>query len=152
MAHFLSERGLELSHEKTSITQIEGGFDFLSLLTSVPALLAMLGSALGGAVVLFIRRRRDGSDSETLTTNADSSSSKKRAAVAAPKHEEAETAASKPFKHTAGDRPWEPVRADRNSDIERLASGCSTDGVRRTGNPYQEDSLRRLSLVSWRIG
>jgi RNA-directed DNA polymerase len=29
VAHFLSERGLELSHEKTSITQIEDGFDFL---------------------------------------------------------------------------------------------------------------------------
>ena len=29
VAHFLSERGLELSHEKTSITHIEDGFDFL---------------------------------------------------------------------------------------------------------------------------
>ena len=29
VAHFLSERGLELSHEKTSITQIDDGFDFL---------------------------------------------------------------------------------------------------------------------------
>ena len=29
VAHFLSERGLELSHEKTSITPIEDGFDFL---------------------------------------------------------------------------------------------------------------------------
>jgi RNA-directed DNA polymerase len=29
VAHFLSERGLELSHEKTSITRIEDGFDFL---------------------------------------------------------------------------------------------------------------------------
>ena len=29
VAHFLKERGLELSHEKTSITQVEGGFDFL---------------------------------------------------------------------------------------------------------------------------
>ena len=29
VAHFLKERGLELSHEKTSITQIEDGFDFL---------------------------------------------------------------------------------------------------------------------------
>jgi RNA-directed DNA polymerase len=29
VAHFLQERGLELSHEKTSITQVEGGFDFL---------------------------------------------------------------------------------------------------------------------------
>jgi RNA-directed DNA polymerase len=27
--HCLSERGLELSHEKTSITQVENGFDFL---------------------------------------------------------------------------------------------------------------------------
>src|SRR5262249_26112542 len=27
--HFLSERGLELSHEKTRITRIEDGFDFL---------------------------------------------------------------------------------------------------------------------------
>jgi RNA-directed DNA polymerase len=27
--HFLSERGLELSHEKTSITHVEDGFDFL---------------------------------------------------------------------------------------------------------------------------
>ena len=27
--HFLSERGLELSHEKTRITHIEDGFDFL---------------------------------------------------------------------------------------------------------------------------
>jgi RNA-directed DNA polymerase len=29
VAHFLSERGLELSHEKTRITHIEDGFDFL---------------------------------------------------------------------------------------------------------------------------
>jgi len=29
VAHFLNERGLELSHEKTSITPIEDGFDFL---------------------------------------------------------------------------------------------------------------------------
>jgi RNA-directed DNA polymerase len=29
VAHFLSERGLELSHEKTSITPIDDGFDFL---------------------------------------------------------------------------------------------------------------------------
>jgi RNA-directed DNA polymerase len=29
VAHFLKKRGLELSHEKTSITHIEGGFDFL---------------------------------------------------------------------------------------------------------------------------
>jgi RNA-directed DNA polymerase len=29
VAHFLSERGLELSHEKTSITHVEDGFDFL---------------------------------------------------------------------------------------------------------------------------
>ena len=29
VAHFLKERGLELSHEKTTITHIENGFDFL---------------------------------------------------------------------------------------------------------------------------
>src|SRR5262249_48718628 len=29
VAHFLSERGLELSHEKTSITHVDDGFDFL---------------------------------------------------------------------------------------------------------------------------
>jgi RNA-directed DNA polymerase len=29
VAHFLSERGLELSHEKTSITHVTDGFDFL---------------------------------------------------------------------------------------------------------------------------
>lgn len=29
VAHFLQERGLELSHEKTSITHVEDGFDFL---------------------------------------------------------------------------------------------------------------------------
>ncbi len=29
MAHFLKERGLELSHEKTSITHVDDGFDFL---------------------------------------------------------------------------------------------------------------------------
>ena len=29
VAHFLKERGLELSHEKTGITQVEDGFDFL---------------------------------------------------------------------------------------------------------------------------
>src|SRR5713226_4588807 len=29
VAHFLKERGLELSHEKTSITHMEDGFDFL---------------------------------------------------------------------------------------------------------------------------
>jgi RNA-directed DNA polymerase len=29
VAHFLKERGLELSHEKTSITRVEDGFDFL---------------------------------------------------------------------------------------------------------------------------
>ena len=29
VAHFLSERGLELSHEKTRITHVEEGFDFL---------------------------------------------------------------------------------------------------------------------------
>jgi RNA-directed DNA polymerase len=29
VAHFLKERGLELSHEKTRITQVEEGFDFL---------------------------------------------------------------------------------------------------------------------------
>jgi RNA-directed DNA polymerase len=30
VAHFLAERGLELSHEKTSITHLQAGFDFLS--------------------------------------------------------------------------------------------------------------------------
>ena len=29
VAHFLQERGLELSHEKTSITRVTNGFDFL---------------------------------------------------------------------------------------------------------------------------
>ena len=29
VAHFLKERGLELSHEKTKITHVEEGFDFL---------------------------------------------------------------------------------------------------------------------------
>src|SRR5208282_1737306 len=29
VAHFLKERGLELSHEKTQITHVEEGFDFL---------------------------------------------------------------------------------------------------------------------------
>src|SRR5207253_7564689 len=29
VAHFLKERGLELSHEKTSITRVTRGFDFL---------------------------------------------------------------------------------------------------------------------------
>jgi RNA-directed DNA polymerase len=29
VAHFLKERGLELSHEKTQITQVKDGFDFL---------------------------------------------------------------------------------------------------------------------------
>jgi RNA-directed DNA polymerase len=29
VAHFLKERGLELSHEKTQITHVEDGFDFL---------------------------------------------------------------------------------------------------------------------------
>src|SRR5215470_14859561 len=29
VAHFLKERGLELSHEKTRITHVENGFDFL---------------------------------------------------------------------------------------------------------------------------
>src|SRR5262249_10635023 len=29
VAHFLAERGLELSHEKTSITRVTNGFDFL---------------------------------------------------------------------------------------------------------------------------
>src|SRR5262249_60684670 len=29
VAHFLKERGLELSHEKTSITHVVDGFDFL---------------------------------------------------------------------------------------------------------------------------
>ena len=29
VAHFLKERGLELSHEKTQITHVEAGFDFL---------------------------------------------------------------------------------------------------------------------------
>src|SRR5262249_60215751 len=29
VAHFLKERGLELSHEKTSITHVADGFDFL---------------------------------------------------------------------------------------------------------------------------
>src|SRR5205807_3440375 len=29
VAQFLKERGLELSHEKTRITQVEDGFDFL---------------------------------------------------------------------------------------------------------------------------
>jgi RNA-directed DNA polymerase len=29
VAHFLQERGLELSHEKTSITRVQDGFDFL---------------------------------------------------------------------------------------------------------------------------
>ncbi len=28
VAHFLKERGLELSHEKTSITHVDDGFDF----------------------------------------------------------------------------------------------------------------------------
>jgi RNA-directed DNA polymerase len=29
VTHFLKERGLELSHEKTQITHVEAGFDFL---------------------------------------------------------------------------------------------------------------------------
>jgi RNA-directed DNA polymerase len=29
VAHFLAERGLRLSHEKTSITHVEDGFDLL---------------------------------------------------------------------------------------------------------------------------
>jgi RNA-directed DNA polymerase len=29
VAHFLKERGLELSHEKTRITHLDDGFDFL---------------------------------------------------------------------------------------------------------------------------
>lgn len=95
-----------------------GSFDFLSFLTSIPALLLLAGALIAGGVMLFLRRRRDGSD---LDETEPVSSSKKREAAVTAKSEEAE--AQKPFKHTLGDRRKSSVAVP----FDRRAAGRGSE-------------------------
>lgn len=104
----------------------EGGFSFLSFLTSVSALFVLAGALFAGAILLFLRRRRDGVDAD------ESVSSKKRAADGVTQKDEA---APKPFRHTVGDRrkssvavPFERRRAGRGSEDSAMRQQIDPEG------------------------
>lgn len=111
-----------------------GGFDFFSLLTSLPALLLLAGALIAGGVLLFLRRRRDRTDEEDSIAV---SSSKRRDAVAAPsKHEDTEV--PKPFKHAVGDRRKSSVAVP----FERRTSGRGSEdsAMRQLLDPEAKNS------------
>ncbi|HVF44711.1 MAG TPA: HEAT repeat domain-containing protein [Pyrinomonadaceae bacterium] len=102
-----------------------GGFDFFSLLTSIPALLLLAGALVAGAFLLFVRRRRDGSN---VDEPVPVSSSKKRESAVTAKDEEAEL--PKPFKHNLGDR--------------RKSSIAVPFDRRTTGRGSEDSAMRQL--------
>ncbi|HYY97315.1 MAG TPA: HEAT repeat domain-containing protein, partial [Pyrinomonadaceae bacterium] len=96
------------------------GSGFLSWVTSMPALLFMLGAGLLGGLLLLLRRRRSRSESEE---GSEGDSSKNRLASA----EAAEEESAKPFKHFSGDRrrssmtvPFERRRSGRGAEDEAM--------------------------------
>src|SRR5215213_6424782 len=136
-----------------------GGFNFLSFLTSVPALFLLAGALVAGAVMLFLRRRRDRSD---LEETAALSSSKNRDAVVAPaKVEEAE--ASRPFKHTVGDRrklsvavPFERRTSGRGSEDSAMrqlldADAKSSEGFETTREGRSQVAAPAVQFGAYRI-
>jgi len=97
-----------------------GGFSFITLLTSLPALLVLAGALVAGAFLLFMRRRRDGSSEEDEAVSV-SSTKKREAQSVSSKREESEV--QKPFKHTLGDRRKSSVAVP----FERRAAGRGSE-------------------------
>jgi HEAT repeat protein len=113
-----------------------GGFDLLSFLTSVPALLLLVGALAAGAIVLFLRRRRDGSD---VKESAAASSSKRRAADAVLTQKN-DVEIAKPFKHALGDRrkssvavPFERRTVGRGAEDSALRQQIDPDAKNSEG-------------------
>jgi HEAT repeat protein len=116
--------------------ETDGG-GFLSFLTSVPALLLLVGALAAGAIVLFLRRRRDGSDAEESSAF---SSSKRRDADVALTQKDATEPAAKPFKQTLGDRrkssvavPFERRTVGRGAEDSALRQQIDPDAKNSDG-------------------
>ncbi|HVF43331.1 MAG TPA: HEAT repeat domain-containing protein [Pyrinomonadaceae bacterium] len=132
-----------------------GGLDFLSLLTSIPALLLLAGALVAGAFMLFLRRRRDGSDADEP---APVSSSKKREAVdATAKHEDAE--APKPFKHAVGDRrrssiavPFERRTSGRGSEDSAMRQLLDPEGKSSEGSERAHEGRTQVAAPAVQFG
>jgi HEAT repeat protein len=136
-----------------------GGFDFFSLLTSLPALLLLAGALIAGGVLLFLRRRRDGSHEEEP---APVSSSKNRDAVSATsKHEDTEV--PKPFRHAMGDRrkssvtvPFERRTSGRGSEDSAMRQlldpeAKNSEGFERAHEGRQQTPAPAMQFGAYRI-
>jgi HEAT repeat protein len=131
------------------------GFDLLSLVTSLPSLIILVGVALGGAAVMLFRRKREGAG------EADSEPAVKRAASGA----HAEESAGKPFEQAKGDRrqsditvPFERRTSGRGAEDEatrrarELAAGGSSEA--QAARPSESKSMSGVPAVmfgSYRI-
>jgi HEAT repeat protein len=97
------------------------GSGILSFITSMPALLCLLGAGLLGALLVWMRRRRS-SEFEGETT--EESSKRLRASA-----ESLEEESAKPFKHSRGDRR----KSSLSVPFER----------RKSGHGAEDEALRR---------
>jgi HEAT repeat protein len=114
----------------------DSGSGLLSLMTSLPALLCLLGATLFGALLLLLRRRRAGSESE------DESSKRARALASTD-----EAVAAKPFKHSGGDRrkssvtvPFERRKSGRGAEDEAMRRQIDSEAK------HAEEGERALEL------
>jgi HEAT repeat protein len=97
------------------------GSGILSFITSMPALLCLLGAGLLGALLVWMRRRKSSEFEDETTTE----SSKRLRALA----ESLEEESAKPFKHSRGDR--------------RKASVTVPFERRKSGHGAEDEALRR---------
>ncbi|HEX6185389.1 MAG TPA: HEAT repeat domain-containing protein [Pyrinomonadaceae bacterium] len=129
------------------------GFDLLSLVTSLPSLLVLLGVALAGVGAMLVHRRRAGAgeaDAEPLAKRAGS-------------EEQAVEKSVKPFEHFKGDRrqsdvtvPFERRKSGRGAEDEatRRARELAAEGGAQTERPSEAKSQPGVTAVvfgSYRI-
>ena len=129
------------------------GFDLLSLVTSLPSLIILVGVALGGAALMLFRRKREG--------EADSEPAARRAASGA----RAEDNAGKPFEQAKGDRrqsditvPFDRRTSGRGAEDEATrrahelaAGGNSESQPARASEPRSQPGVPAVMFGSYRI-
>ncbi|MET0625139.1 MAG: HEAT repeat domain-containing protein [Pyrinomonadaceae bacterium] len=131
------------------------GFDLLSLVTSLPSLIVLVGVALGGAAVMFFRRGRVGSG------EADFEPAAGRAAP----ETQAEESAVKSFEQAKGDRrqsdiavPFERRTSGRGAEDEatrrarELAAGSNSEAqAARASESKSQAGVPAVMFGSYRI-
>jgi len=110
------------------------GFDLVSLVTSLPSLLVLLGVALAGAVFMLVRRRRAGVAAEEIAPVPESV----RAEVKAERKLTDKLA--KPFEHFKGDRrksdiavPFERRMSGQGAEDEATRRACELSAAGHAG-------------------